>query len=39
MILTSQLPVSRWHEQIGDPTLLDAILDRHTRRIDAQAAR
>jgi DNA replication protein DnaC len=28
MILTSQLPVSRWHEQIGDPTLADAILDR-----------
>ena len=28
MILTSQLPVSRWHEQIGDPTLGDAILDR-----------
>jgi len=28
MILTSQLPVSRWHEQIGEPTLADAILDR-----------
>ncbi len=28
MILTSQLPVSRWHEQIGDPTLADSILDR-----------
>ena len=27
-ILTSQLPVSRWHEQIGDPTLADGILDR-----------
>lgn len=27
-ILTSQLPVSRWHEQIGDPTLADSILDR-----------
>jgi DNA replication protein DnaC len=22
-ILTSQLPVSRWHEQIGDPTIAD----------------
>jgi len=22
MILTSQLPVARWHEQIGDPTLV-----------------
>jgi DNA replication protein DnaC len=28
MILTSQLSVSRWHEQIGDPTLADSILDR-----------
>jgi DNA replication protein DnaC len=27
-ILTSQLPVSRWHDQIGDPTLADGILDR-----------
>lgn len=27
-VLTSQLPVSRWDEQIGDPTLADGILDR-----------
>jgi DNA replication protein DnaC len=27
-ILTSQLPVWRWHEQIGDPTLADGSLDR-----------
>jgi DNA replication protein DnaC len=27
-ILTSQLPVAQWHEQIGDPTLADSILDR-----------
>ena len=27
-ILTSQLPVANWHEQIGDPTLADSILDR-----------
>ena len=27
-ILTSQLPVARWHEQIGDPTIADGILDR-----------
>ncbi len=27
-ILTSQVPVARWHEQIGDPTLADGILDR-----------
>ncbi len=27
-LLTSQLPIPRWHEQIGDPTLADGILDR-----------
>jgi len=27
-ILTSQLPVTSWHAQIGDPTLADSILDR-----------
>jgi DNA replication protein DnaC len=27
-ILTSQRPVAQWHEQIGDPTLADSILDR-----------
>jgi DNA replication protein DnaC len=27
-IVTSQLPVDLWHEQIGDPTVADAILDR-----------
>lgn len=27
-LVTSQLPVKNWHEQIGDPTLADAILDR-----------
>lgn len=27
-IITSQLPVEKWHEWIGDPTLADAILDR-----------
>ena len=27
-ILTSQLPVAKWHEQIGDPTSTDSILDR-----------
>ena len=27
-VVTSQLPVSKWHEHIGDPTLADAILDR-----------
>jgi len=36
-ILTSQLPVPRWHEQIGDPTLAGGILDRlvhNTHRIE-----
>src|ERR1019366_6157853 len=28
MILTSQMPVADWHEQIGDPTIADSILDR-----------
>ncbi len=27
-ILTSQLPVAHWHEQIGDPSLADSIMDR-----------
>ena len=27
-LVTSQLPLEHWHEQIGDPTLADAILDR-----------
>jgi len=27
-ILTSQVPVNHWHEQIGDPTLADSIMDR-----------
>jgi len=38
-IVTSQLPVSTWHEIIGDHTIADAILDRlvHTaHRIDLQ---
>ena len=26
-LITSQLPVSNWHEAVGDPTLADAILD------------
>ena len=27
-LVTSQLPIDLWHEQIGDPTLADAILNR-----------
>ena len=36
-ILTSQVPVSNWHAQIGDPTAADSILDRlvhHAHRIE-----
>jgi DNA replication protein DnaC len=36
-ILTSQVPVGKWHEVIGDPTYADAILDRivhNAHRID-----
>ncbi len=28
IIITSQVPVDRWHDLIGIPTLADAILDR-----------
>lgn len=28
LAITAQLPVSKWHDYIGDPTLADAILDR-----------
>ncbi len=27
-IITAQLPVSGWHDMIGDPTIADAIFDR-----------
>jgi DNA replication protein DnaC len=27
-IITSQIPVDRWHDIIGEPTIADAILDR-----------
>jgi hypothetical protein len=27
ILITSQLPIERWYEVIGDPTLADAILD------------
>lgn len=27
-LVTSQLPVDHWHAYLGDPTLVDAILDR-----------
>ena len=27
-LITSQLPISTWHDVIGEPTFADAILDR-----------
>jgi DNA replication protein DnaC len=27
-VVTSQLPIAKWHQWLGDPTLADAILDR-----------
>lgn len=27
-IVTSQLPVAKWHDHLGDPTIADAVLDR-----------
>jgi DNA replication protein DnaC len=36
-VVTSQLPLTHWHESLGDPTLADAILDRlvhHAHRLD-----
>ena len=27
-LITSQLPLDKWHDYIGEPTLADAILDR-----------
>lgn len=32
-LLTSQLPVSSWHGQIGDPTIADSILDRLVHQV------
>jgi DNA replication protein DnaC len=41
-IITSQIPVDKWHELIGDPTYADAILDRidttHTGSISPATA-
>jgi IstB-like ATP binding protein len=28
ILLTSQVPIDRWHDIVGNPTLADAILDR-----------
>jgi DNA replication protein DnaC len=32
LLVTSQIPVGRWHELMGDPTIGDAILDRVVHR-------
>lgn len=32
LIITTQLPVSKWHEYIGEPTVADAIMDRIIHR-------
>ena len=37
ILITSQLPLAKWHEIIGEPTFADAILDRivhNAHRID-----
>jgi DNA replication protein DnaC len=36
-LITSQFPISQWHQIIGEPTIADAICDRiihHAHRID-----
>ena len=38
-MMTSQLPINKWHNYLTEPTLADAILDRileHVERIDLQ---
>lgn len=40
-ILTSQVPLAQWHDQIGDPTIADSILDRlvhNAHRIELHGA-
>ena len=32
IIITSQLPVEKWHQWLGEPTIADAILDRLIHR-------
>jgi DNA replication protein DnaC len=32
LIITTQLPVSKWHEYLGEPTVADAIMDRIIHR-------
>jgi len=44
VLLTSQIPVTSWHAQIGDPTIADSILDRlvhnaHRIELDGESMR
>lgn len=44
IIITSQLPVDKWHKIIGEPTIADAILDRivhnaHRLELDGESLR
>jgi DNA replication protein DnaC len=44
LLLTSQVPIAHWHEQIGDPTIADSILDRivhnaHRIELDGESMR
>lgn len=43
-LITSQVPVDRWHDLIGDPTIADAVLDRivhnaHRIKLDGPSMR
>ncbi len=43
-LITSQLPLAKWHDVIGDPTFADAILDRivhiaHRLELDGRSTR
>ena len=43
-LITSQLPVDKWHDVIGEPTFADAILDRlvhnsYRLQLDGQSMR
>ncbi|WP_276577418.1 ATP-binding protein, partial [Bradyrhizobium sp. 188] len=39
LLITSQVPVSQWHDVIADPTLGDAILDRIIHNAQASSSR
>ena len=44
LIITSQVPIKRWYEIVGNPTLADAILDRvihnaHRIELDGESIR